>query len=84
MSVTCKACGITWVRDPAIEVACPKCRANVGVHCKRPSGHECDVHAERDRLAMAEGFLRPCPAVTRGFVADAPEQQADLFEALAA
>ncbi len=58
MPVTCAGCGRSWPRDPAIEVACPKCLAPAGSRCKRPSGHECDVHVERDGLALAQGVMR--------------------------
>jgi len=65
MTVSCSLCGEEWPRDPALEVPCPSCHARIAVKCRRPSGHNCDVHAERDRLAMALGFLKPCPGVTR-------------------
>ena len=64
MSVVCHKCGRTWPRDPALEVACPTCHAPVGVKCRRPSGHGCDIHTARDRAAMDAGLLRPCPAAT--------------------
>lgn len=59
--VSCRHCGETWPRDPAETVPCPKCHANAGARCKRPSGHECPIHAERDAAALAAGVLRPCP-----------------------
>lgn len=62
MAITCSGCGQSWERDPAIEVECPSCRAPVGVRCRRPSGHSCEIHAERDMLALRLGFLAPCPA----------------------
>ena len=62
MTVSCLRCGEEWPRDPAREVKCPYCLAPVGSPCKRPSGHGCDIHAERDRLAMEMGFLQKCPA----------------------
>jgi hypothetical protein len=61
MTVTCSACGEIWPRDPALEVECPTCHARPGRRCKRLSGHPCELHASRDRAAMAAGFLRPCP-----------------------
>ncbi|OAN53493.1 zinc finger domain-containing protein [Sphingobium sp. TCM1] len=57
-------CGLTWPRDPVLEVACPTCKAPVGVGCKRPSGHSgpfIELHAERDLLADREGKYGPCP-----------------------
>ncbi len=63
MPVICAGCGQSWPRDPAIEVAWPKCQAPAGSRCKRPSGHECDVHVERDGLALAQGVMQPCPAI---------------------
>lgn len=62
MTATCKRCGETWPRDPALEVPCPQCQAPVGVKCRRPSGHPCELHHGRDQRAMDEGFLRPCRA----------------------
>ena len=61
MTVTCRYCGQTWPRDPALEVECPVCQARVGVKCRRPSGHRCVLHAGRDQRAMDEGFLQRCP-----------------------
>lgn len=60
MTVTCRRCGDSWDRDPALAVACPKCRAMAGMGCQRPSGHGCAVHVERDALAVELGHLRPC------------------------
>ena len=65
MSVQCSACGQEWPRDPALEVACPVCRASVGAPCRRPSGHRVyggELHPDRDRLAMevVPGYGR-CP-----------------------
>ena len=66
MTIKCSACGQQWPRDPALEVACPVCRALVGSPCRRPSGHEVyggQPHPDRDRLAMevVPGYGR-CPA----------------------
>jgi len=61
--ITCRRCGRTWPRDPALEVPCPQCQAPVGVACKRPSGHGgnfVDVHATRDQAAMDAGKLTKC------------------------
>lgn len=63
--VRCNACGQTWPRDPALEVPCPTCHAPVGGPCRRPSGHACALHADRDRLAMAQGVLTPCPVAAK-------------------
>lgn len=74
--IQCSNCGQEWPRDPALEVECPTCRAKPGVLCRRPSEHECPVHATRDRLAMESvpGYGR-CPA---GKTVRTP-QQANLF-----
>lgn len=56
-------CGLTWPRDPVLEVPCPTCKAPVGVGCKRPSGHSgpfVELHADRDLLADREGKYGPC------------------------
>ncbi len=61
----CNRCGEEWPDgDPALRVACPNCQAPPGRSCRRPSAHECVVHAARDRLAMQMGLLRPCTALT--------------------
>ncbi len=70
MTVSCSACGQEWARDPALEVECPKCKAQVGDYCRvrRPSGHTANfgnktlIHPARDQLAMDIGFLQRCPA----------------------
>ncbi len=62
--VTCSRCGLTWPRDPALEVACPECYAKPGRICRRPSGHRLfggGVHGKRDALAVALGVLGKCP-----------------------
>jgi len=66
MTVSCTHCGQSWPRDPALEVPCPVCNAEVGIRCRRPSGHIVwggQPHPERDRLAMqvVAGYGR-CPA----------------------
>lgn len=63
MAVTCRHCGQTWPRDPAMEVACPACFAGIGSPCRRPSGHGCATHAARDQLAMDRGFLVACTGI---------------------
>ena len=66
-TAVCNACGQTWARDPALEVACPICRAGVGAWCKRPSGHRAmRLHPERDGLALREGKIPPCPKAPKG------------------
>lgn len=38
-------------------IACPQCHAKPGRPCKRPSGHGCDMHAERYRATeRADGL----------------------------
>lgn len=59
--VQCARCGQAWLRDPALEVPCPTCQAAVGVKCRRPSGHGCELHAERDREALRQGVYARCP-----------------------
>lgn len=62
--VTCKTCGESWPRDPALEVECPTCHAAVGKPCMRPSEHRVfggAPHAARDTAAMAAGLLKKCP-----------------------
>ena len=66
MTVSCSNCGCEWEQDPALEVPCPVCLADVGERCRRPSGHIVwggQPHPERDRLAMQEvpGYGK-CPA----------------------
>jgi predicted RNA-binding Zn-ribbon protein involved in translation (DUF1610 family) len=66
MTATCKNCDQEWERDPALEVACPSCAAEVGQRCQRPSGHRCRIHAARDRRALeevCEAVLNRCKAM---------------------
>jgi len=66
--VTCHACGEEWPRHPALEVECPVCRAHVGVHCKKPSGHafwrNALPHVEREQRAVDAGKMTRCSAAT--------------------
>ena len=58
--VSCSLCGITWPRDPRLEVACPYCYAPVGSYCRRPSEHSgpaIQFHTAREQRAIDEGFL---------------------------
>ena len=71
MSVSCAAFSQEWSRDPALEVICPNCNAQIGKFCaeKRPSGYRIRfgstlIHPARDQLAMDLGFLQKCPAAT--------------------
>lgn len=55
--VVCRNCGQEWPRDPVLEVSCPKCNADEGQKCRRPSEHAggfVHPHAGRDKRAMAE------------------------------
>jgi hypothetical protein len=79
MSVSCSNCGEEWPRDPALEVPCPTCHAPVGVKCRRPSGHGCDLHASRDQAAMDAGFLRLGPKGPSAQRAQAAAGQLELF-----
>ncbi len=57
-------CGKSWPRDPVLEIACPDCKAPIGVGCRRPSGHSgpfVELHAARDILADRQGKYGPCP-----------------------
>lgn len=59
-----EGCGKTWTRDPALEVACPTCRAPIGRRCARPSEHRTwggEPHAERDIAADQAGYYGSCP-----------------------
>jgi hypothetical protein len=70
MTVSWNARSQEWDRDPAVEVACPKCGAQIGRYCivRRPSGHTCNfgnktlIHPARDQLAIDLGFLQRCSA----------------------
>jgi predicted nucleic acid-binding Zn-ribbon protein len=62
MTVRCSRCGQEWQRDPALEVPCPSCPAEIGQKCRRPSGHPASIHVDRDRRALEAGMLEPCPA----------------------
>lgn len=59
-------CHRAWPRDPALEVACPTCKAGIGVSCRRPSGHSAfgkfNVHADRDIAADLAGAYGECPS----------------------
>lgn len=77
MSVTCYRCGQTWPRDPALGIKCPQCLAPVGVLCRRPSGHPCDLHHSRDQAALDAGLLQRCPASM--IEAEPPDSQPSLF-----
>lgn len=61
MTVRCRTCGRQFPRDPAKEVPCPQCGADVGSPCRRPSEHRCSIHYSRDRLALAVTDYGPCP-----------------------
>jgi hypothetical protein len=70
MTVSCLRCGQEWLRDPALEVECPTCHMAIGVKCRRPSGHDCDIHPKRDRLPMDLGYLQRCTAAATPEEAD--------------
>jgi hypothetical protein len=42
-------------------VKCPRCFAKPGRPCKRPSGHGCEMHAERYRLTEQQDAAN-CPS----------------------
>ncbi len=54
MTIECSNCETEYDRDPALEVACPQCKADVGQRCRRPSGHTCSIHVGRDKKALRE------------------------------
>lgn len=57
-SFTCERCGDTWDFDPRLIVACPDCKAKVGVTCVRPSEHRTSMpHKARRQLAFEQ---MPC------------------------
>ena len=62
MTVTCLNCRETYPYDPALGVPCRMCQAPAGMKCRRPSGHDCELHIARDALALKQGKVRPCPA----------------------
>ena len=67
--VTCHACGEEFPRHPALEVKCPDCGANVGVHCTKPSGHTFWKHelphVNREQLAVDRGLMNICTAARK-------------------
>ena len=72
--MTCRLCGRTWPRDPALAVPCPTCYAPTGRRCRRPSGHGCDVHRARE-IREQEGDrsgLYPLDVGATGLAAIAP------------
>lgn len=77
-------CDRSWIRDPALEVPCPECRAPVGAPCKRPSGHPVfakGVHGARDLAADAAGHYGICPSARCGQARKAAMPvQTDLFQ----
>jgi hypothetical protein len=63
--VACRFCGQEWPEHPARAVPCPRCNAEPGRPCKRPSEHELyggQVHKEREELALERGLMQVCPA----------------------
>ena len=63
--VSCNGpCARTGPQAPPFEVACPRCGANPGTYCVRPSGHSgpfVAFHKERDLAALAAGhYGGPC------------------------
>lgn len=76
-------CTMSWPRDPVLEVACPDCRAAIGVRCRRPSGHSgpfVELHASRDILADREGKYGPCPLGLCGLDRASPQLGLPLFD----
>ena len=79
MTVHCQkpGCTVSWPRDPVLEVPCPSCKANVGVWCRKPSGHQMrgEYHADRDLLADREGKYGKCPSGRCGLLPQHPGDQ---------
>lgn len=76
-------CNRSWPRDPVLEVACPDCRAPIGVGCRRPSGHSgpfVELHAARDILADGEGRYGACPLGLCGLDRASPQLGLPLFD----
>ena len=55
---TCERCGQKWARDPALEVPCPVCGADIGKRCI--GSHGAQAHGRRDYAALAAGKMQPC------------------------
>ncbi|MFK4048161.1 hypothetical protein ACI2KH_24895 [Roseomonas mucosa] len=62
--VACKACRAEWPSDPALKSVCPACDARPGERCIWRGSHGYTFHIARDRLAMREGYLSGCDALT--------------------
>lgn len=60
MTTTCGTCGKTWDTDPRLQVPCPYCGADAGSPCQRPSGWDCEAHADRDEAAMDAEHVENC------------------------
>lgn len=86
MTVKCQVpgCGLTWERDPVLEVECPTCKAPPGRACRQPSGHNTwnpfgRFHAERDLHADQSGAYGPpdhCPLARCGHANRRPDAAA--------
>jgi hypothetical protein len=62
-------------------ITCPRCRAAPGQRCRRPSGHDAAMHAERyllaERMDAKAGFSYPGQGVRGpgGFVKEQRERE---------
>lgn len=63
-------CDKTYEVDPVFQVGCPRCGAEPGKKCKRPSGHVAwdpksnlprGAHRDRDYEALRQGAYGTCP-----------------------
>ncbi|MDT8278768.1 hypothetical protein RQ734_22180 [Roseomonas mucosa] len=63
-AIECKACSAEWPSDPALSSNCPTCDARPGERCFWRGPHGYTFHIARDRLAMREGHLSACDALT--------------------
>ena len=62
--VQCLRCAAEWPTDPALALACPRCRAVAGEPCRRPHGGNENACIARDVLAMQGVLLSQCQALT--------------------
>ena len=62
--VQCLRCAAEWPTDPALSLACPRCLAPAGEPCRRPLGGNENACIARDVLAMRDGLLSRCQALT--------------------
>ena len=64
-----------WSKDPRLVLPCPDCHAAAGHGCRRPSGHNCEVHIPREQAVVDAGLFPICPVCGAG-APKAPEHAA--------